>query len=1248
MGFVHLHSHSQFTILNGMPSPDQLVQAAEAFEMPAVAMTDTCNLFGAVQFHKAAKKSSVKAIFGSEIWMWPNGVKELQTIQKNKRVEDGGWHLNFLIENKAGYHNLSKLITEGIYHGIHYRPRIDWDLLEAHSEGLIITTSGLNGPLGYALAQDNPNLSAKEILERLGNIFGEDRILLELQDYAVPHQDLLNDLARSLSQELGFKTLVTNDVRYLKPQDAVSLDLLNCISFGQGFHDPTRPEYPTDQQYFKTESEMREIFPNDLDAIERTVEIAERCNFKFEFGTYYFPATTPPDADKLKENGETPKMNQKEYWADTEANWEYFYKAFPPPRSFNLPDPKDSIPPKPDGIGNMSSYFEWYCTEGLIIRLNSNDREAFQEYWDRLDFEMDIIESMGFPAYMLIVAEFINWSKDNEIPVGPGRGSAAGSLVAWAMGITDIDPLKYQLLFERFLNPERVSMPDIDVDFCQDRREEAIEHVREVYGPPLVSQIITYGKLAAKAAVKDISRALGINFNASNEIAGLVPEKPGTKLKDALAEQSTLDRLALNPMYNRVFRLAQNIEGKTRQTGIHAAGVVIADKPLVEHAPLYRDGPEGGPVVQYDMKSSESLGLIKFDFLGLKTLDQIRDALKMIKRNHGVDIDMATLPTENTDKAYTVLQEGDSVGVFQLESEGMQKLLKDMKPESLEDVIASIALYRPGPLSSGMDQTFIRRKNGKEPVEYLHPKLEGVLSNTYGSIVYQEQVMQIAQVMSDYSLGEADLLRRAMGKKDVDEMDRQKLIFVERAVKNGVAEATASEIFDLMAFFAGYGFNKSHSAAYGWISYQTAWLKAHYRPEYMAALMTSEANNTDKVASFLQDCKFPKDKRNTIPVLPPDVNESDYIFNVPKTPEGEVTPIRFGLTAVKGLGRKAILVITRERHHRGKFLSFMDFIDRVTERQSMEVTEQDVTLGLADKSDLNIDPPYFPVSKKVFENLIKCGALDWTQHSRKSLLAALPSALKQAQELDEERNAGQLSLFGGEMDVEAPEFKVPNTGVWSIQERMKQEKIALGLFLTAHPIAAYRGLVPEATRTSDVRAGSPMEYRVAGMTSYFENVSPKSGKPYAKVIIEDEDGTIPVFFFGRSFTDWQSVIQSNGPMVITLEKTISEERGASYNGRSAVSLLAIQEEHTTLVNIQVERRQLTQQFCQDLKQMLSDTPGDCPVELEISYTKRRESAKINVRLGDAVNPSDTLLQQLKKMVGNANNVRLKQGNQFLD
>ena len=663
--------------------------------------------------------------------------------------------------------------------------------------------------------------------------------------------------------------------------------------------------------------------------------------------------------------------------------------------------------------------------------------------------------------------------------------------------------------------------------------------MREVYGPPLVSQIITYGKLAAKAAVKDIARSLGVPFGASNELTGMVPDKPGTKLKDALAEEGVEPRLALNPLYNRVFKLALNIEGKTRQTGIHAAGVVIADRPLVEHAPLYRDGPEGGPVVQYDMKSSESLGLIKFDFLGLKTLDQIRDALVIIKENHGVEVDMENLPTDISDPAYTLLQKGDSIGVFQLESEGMQKLLEAMQPESLEDVIASIALFRPGPLSSGMDQTFVRRKNGLEPVEYLHPKLEQVLSNTYGSIVYQEQVMQIAQVMSDYSLGEADLLRRAMGKKDVAEMDRQKIIFVDRAVKNGVKEATAAEIFDLMAFFAGYGFNKSHSAAYGWISYQTAWLKAHYRPEYMAALMTSEAGTQTRCLDSSKTVIPKTGAEFTIEIKNPDINKSNYRFFVPKPKSDTKQHIQFLDCVVKGLGKRAIQVILRERNDLGLFTSFLQLLDRVVERQTMPVTKREVELELAEKDDLSLREPYFPVSKKVYENLIKCGAFDSLYQSRKSLLAALPKALEHAQDAQKERDSGQLSLFGDMMEVSIEEFKVPHTGDWSIQEQMKQEKIALGLYLTDHPITAYQKWTSECSTTNAARAVAHGEFRVAGIGTYYPQTN-KQGRPYGRVILEDQDGSIRINFYGKVYERLLPVIQGGGPMIVHLEKTTDE------------------------------------------------------------------------------------------------------------
>lgn len=1195
MPYVHLHNHTQFSILHGVPTPEDLVKAAAKYNMPAVALTDTCNFFGAVQFYKASKGSSVKPIFGTELWLWPQGIDNLSTAQG-----DGGWHLNFLVENKEGYHNLSKLITEAIYNGLHYRPRIDFALLEKYSKGLIVSTSGLNGPLGYALYQEDSHTQAKNILEKLGNIFDKDHLYLELQDFAIPKQIEMNQLAREMSAELGLDTIVTNDTRYIHAKDAVTLDMLNCIAFGEAINNPKRLRIESDQQYFKTEEEMYALFGDtDPEALERTGLIAERCNYSFKFGTYWFPATTPPDPDRTLENGQPAKMNEKEYWANTQRNWEYFYKAFPPPRSFNLPDPAtDPIPPKPDAVGNMSSYFEWYCTEGLKIRLGTDDRSKHPEYWERLDFETNIIEGMGFPAYMLIVAEFINWSKDNEIPVGPGRGSAAGSLVAWAMGITDIDPLRYALLFERFLNPERISMPDIDVDFCQDRRELAIKHVRDKYGTELVSQIITYGKLAAKAAIKDVARALGLDFRLSNEIASLVPEKPGTMLSEALDQPEVQARMNLHPLIRRVFTIAHNIEGKTRQTGIHAAGVVIADRPLVEHAPLYRDGEDSGPVVQYDMKSSESIGLIKFDFLGLKTLDQIRDALKMIKRNHNVDIDMQNLPTESSDPAFHLLQQGDSVGVFQLESSGMQALLLRMKPTNIEDIIASIALFRPGPLQSGMDKTFVDCKNGHQPIEYLHPKLENVLSNTYGSIVYQEQVMQIAQELASYSLGEADLLRRAMGKKDVKEMERQKSLFTERAVQNGVKENLANEIFDLMAYFAGYGFNKSHSAAYGWISYQTAWLKAHYRPEYMAALMTSESGNAEKVQNFIWDCMFPQEPENRVKVEYPCINKSMVEFNVlPKTRN-----IRYGLLAIKGVGINAVESIVKTRDS-GDFTSFMDFLERIDHQQ---------------------------VNKKVIENLIKCGAFDWTKTSRRALLEAFPEALTIAQKNQEEKKRGQLSLFGEDFSI--PDFEIVDTGEWSRDEKTKQEMIALGFYLTDHPIRDYDDFRKDTVKSASLRNHKEeKEDYFVGMCSSFRIFPGNNNSMRGLAILEDEEGIIEIPFYEPNLSKNQTVLQDGGPLRIKVNRQVKDGK-IRITGIETTSLLDIREKQTRLVRIHLQSTQLQDAFCQRLQTVLQEKPGRIPVELAVAYTKKSESAVLYMNTNITVNPSDELRKVLQEFL----------------
>ena len=1235
MPFAHLHTHTQYSILNGTCKTEELLEKAEEYNMPALGITDTCNLYGAINFYKTAKKSSCKAIYGAEIWMWPDGLDSLQDhkTKAKKAPADGGWHLAFLIENKVGYTNLSALITKAIFDGMHYRPRIDFALLEKHSEGLIALTSGLNGPIGSSLFERHPEEIARQNIERLANIFGEDRLFLELQDFAIPEQEQMNDLARKIGIDFGLKTVVTNDVRHINPQEAVTLDLLNCVAYNLNVDDPDRLSLQTDQQYFKTEEEMRELFPDDIEAIERTVEIAERCEFQFKMAPpYFFPATTPPDEDapipEEYEKRET-RMDIRECWADTQRNWEYFYKAFPPPVSFNLPDPKISIPPKPEGVGNICSYFEWYCEEGLKVRLNKYDRinhdyrgKTKEDYWKRLKFETDIIEHMGFPAYMLIVAEFINWSKDNDIPVGPGRGSAAGSIVAWAMGITDIDPLLYDLLFERFLNPERVSMPDIDVDFCQDRREDAIKHVRDKYGSELVSQIITYGKMAARAAIKDIARALGVEFQASNELAGFVPEKPGTKLQEALDLPIVQNYMETNPLAKRVFSLAKSVENMTRQTGIHAAGVVIADKPLEVYAPLYRDGDDGGPVVQYDMKSAESIGLIKFDFLGLKTLDQIRDALKFIKYNHGEDIDIGIIPLDDL-KAYKLLQAGDTVGVFQLESEGMQGLLKRMAPENIEDVIASIALYRPGPLQSGMDGTFVDCKKDPSLIEYKHPKLEKVLSNTYGSIVYQEQVMQIAQELSGYSLGEADLLRRAMGKKDVDEMDRQKKRFVQgflpyEGFPREKEKETAAEIFDLMAYFAGYGFNKSHSAAYGMISYQTGWLKAQYKPEYMAALMSIECGNSDKVNVFIKDCKNPKKDRDRgyepdkIKILVPDINKSYWEFYVPKG----TTDIRFGFGAIKGAGKNAIesIIKSRKKTKKGEFKDFMDFLEAID---------------------------FSKVNKKVLENLIKCGAFDWTGHSRKSLFESLPSGIKVAQKAQEQKNSGQLSLFGS--SFAKPTLEIPDLGEWPLRTKMKFEKEALGFYITDHPINSYQDIIDTCNTSSTDFVINHLsvdhEFSIAGIIVSANTMLTKTGKEMVLVDIEDADNVLTCAFFGEAFQKNQENFQKGLAVLLTGKKEWNKNRQMdSFKGEKIVALSDLQKTQTRRVIIRLDLAKLDAQFLNDLETIFIQNRGNCPIEIMFRY---KDTATISLEIESQITPNDNFTLAMETLLGSAEALELR-------
>ncbi|MFH1466392.1 MAG: DNA polymerase III subunit alpha [Pseudomonadota bacterium] len=1195
MAFAHLHVHSQYTLLDGAFAPGDAVARAAALGQPAMALTDRCNLYGAVEFYKAAKGAGIHAIIGSELTVQPEGI-----AYKDPKGLLGGWSLVLLVEDEQGYRNLSSLITRAIFDGMHHRPRVDLALLHKHREGLIALTSGVKGPIGRALTQGHPE-EARARVQALGEIFGEEHLYVELQDIGLPRQREINQLARALAAEHGLHTVVTNAVHYLRPQDVVTQQVLHAIGAAEALDGPERLVTPTDQAYLKSEEELREVFPEDGDAIERSVAIADRCRFAFTFGSYHFPATTPPDTAEE---------------ADTDANWAYFYKAFPPPRDFGLPDPAEAIPPRPPGAGNLNGYFRWYSEQGLALRLPDLPAHEHQAYLDRLERELGIIIQMQFPAYLLIVAEFINWAKDHGIPVGPGRGSAAGSVVAWAMRITDVDPIRFTLLFERFLNPDRVSMPDIDVDFCQDRREEAIEHVREKYGSPLVSQIITYGKLKAKAALKDVARVLSLNFNEADRITKLVPNELDMTLEKALLEPAFQALAAADPRVLRVVALARQVEGMTRQTGVHAAGVVIADQPLETYAPLYRDSADGGPVVQYEMKAAESVGLIKFDFLGLKTLDQIRDAVAMIERNTGERIDMARIPLDDPE-TYALLTAGDSMGVFQVESDGMQKLLQRIQPQSIEEAVALIALYRPGPLQSGMVEDFIECKHGRKEIQYPLPQLEPILKPTYGVVLYQEQVMQVAQVLSGYSLGEADLLRRAMGKKKKEEMDKQAERFLSGAEKNGIHRQKAAEIFELLAKFAGYGFNKSHSAAYGIVAYQTAWLKAHHRAEYMAALMSIEADNSDKVVAYQRDCK-----QAGIAILPPDANQSQAAFDVPAKNRRS---IRYGLGAVKNVGSAAVEVIIKARREAGgRFRDLGHFLDKV---------------------DLS------KVNKRVIESLIKAGAFDWTGLARAAMMAGLDDAMRVAQQAQETRASGQVSLFGA-ATAPLPAFRFPDVPEWATGERLANEREALGFFLSGHPLEPYmRDLARHITCTLDrlpalaPAAGAPRDFRnrgnevtVAGMVSGLRTIRTQRGR-MAFATLADPTGTADCSFFGEVWEQSREVLQSERPVLI--RGRIEQREGREAPTLKVESVQPISEllsANTREVRLYLRRRDLSPRKLEALVKLLGAFPGGCTGSIELDFDQRA-TVHLRAPASRGLAPDDALRTELEALFGRADVVR---------
>ena len=1055
-GFVHLHCHTEYSLLDGANKVDKLFQRIKMLKQPAVAMTDHGNMFGAVEFYREAISHGIKPIIGCEIYVAPTSRFEKKGVDRGPKEYNN--HLILLAMNRDGYRNLCKLVSLGYMEGFYYKPRIDKELLKELNGGLIALSACLQGEVSQALSSGNVE-KAKTAAESYLSIFG-DRYYIEIQDNKLAEQEKVNRLLVEMARDLSIPVVATNDCHYGERDDFHAHDVLLCVQTGKTVTDDNRLKLETDELYLKSAEEMIGGFDYCPGAVERTLEIAERCHVEMEFGKYHFPTYTPP-------------------------------------KEISLDD-----------------YLDELARSGLKERLaDIEEPELRASYLERLEYELEVIKRMQFPGYFLVVADFINYAKQNGIPVGPGRGSSAGSLVAYALKITDLDPIRHVLLFERFLNPERRSMPDIDVDFCIRGRAQVIQYVKDKYGADRVAQIATFGTLKAKAAIKDVGRALGFTFAETDMIAKLIPApKQGFDypLTESMKMEPRLPELMKSdPRVKTLIEHALRLEGLVRHASTHAAGVVLSNLPLVDHLPLFVD-KEGGIVTQFDMSCVEKIGLVKFDFLGLKTLTLIHDCLKLIESTQGVKIDLERLPLDDK-KTYRLLCKGNTTGVFQLESTGIREMTVKIRPNCFEDLVAILALYRPGPLDSGMAEEYIKRKHGKENFKYLHPHLEPVLKDTYGVIVYQEQVMQIAQILGGYTMGDADILRRAMGKKDPEEMAAQRERFVEGARKKNIDEKTATEIFDQMETFARYGFNKSHSAAYALVSYQTAYLKSHYPVEFMAALMTSEMGDTDKVIKNLAECR-----EKGIEVLAPDINESRSDF----TPVG--AKVRFGLAAVKSVGEKAVEVILESRRRDGAFQSLFDFCRRV-----------DLTA----------------VNRRVIENLINCGAFDSTQVSRARMIGALDEAIRAGQAHQRDEASNQIDIFSllgtPGKGQNRPGDVYPQVKEWSQQELLVFEKEALGFYITGHPLDKYDRVIKRVI--SGTAAGikeRPVagEVKLAGVVSALKLRNTKKGDRYGSFNLEDKTGFLEVIAWPEIYKKSAELLGSDDPIFIKGKLEVGEDR----------------------------------------------------------------------------------------------------------
>jgi len=1160
--FVHLHLHTEYSLLDGAISIDNLIKKAVEYRMPAVAVTDHGNLFGVIDFYQKAKKAGIKPIIGCEMYVAPGS--RFEKSSPAGKNEEASYHLILLVRNKQGYKNLVKLVTAAYLEGFYYKPRIDKDLLRQHSEGLIGSTACLGGEVPALLLQGRYE-DAKRVALEYQDILGRENFYLELQENGIPEQTQANRELVRLSTDTGIPLIATNDCHYLEKGDHKSHDALLCIQTGKTVKEENRMRFSSETFYLRSPEEMKRIFAATPEAITNTVAIAERCNLEIELGKYHLPNFPVPEGS-----------TRESYMAELA------------------------------GKGLEERFKEIESVRGA----GSIDREVYKQ---RLEYELQMIGKMGFAGYFLIVWDFIRYAREHGIPVGPGRGSAAGSLVAYSLRITDIDPLPYNLLFERFLNPERISMPDIDVDFCMDRRDEVFKYVVEKYGQDHVSQIITYGTMLAKGVIRDVGRVLDIPYSEVDKVAKLVPNTLNISLDEAMKQEPKLGELAKERHMAELMEIAQNLEGQVRHASKHAAGVVISQEPLTEYLPLFKT-PKDEIITQYDMKGVEKIGLVKFDFLGLKTLTVIFKAVELI------NLRMQKAPLAQNDifaiqrlplddaKTYELLGRGDTAGIFQLESSGMRDIVIKMKPQCFEDLIALVALYRPGPIQSGMVDDFIKRKKGSTRITYELPALEPILKDTYGVIVYQEQVMQISRTLAGYSLGGADLLRRAMGKKDPEVMAKEKVPFLEGAKKQGIDLKKAEKIFDLMAKFAEYGFNKSHSAAYALISYQTAFLKAHFPVEYMAALLTSEVQVTDKVVKYIHETR-----QMGITILPPDANQSMWDFTVVEAhdrdsiePGSNIGSIRFGLAAVKNVGLSAIEAIIEARQARGLFTSLEDFCKKVDQRR---------------------------VNRRVLEALIKCGAFDFTGARRAQMIEAIDMVIDQAGRHQEQEAIGQFSIFAS-LEGEK-EQALPDVAEWKENQLLAYEKESIGFYLSGHPLAAFQADMKRyasATTETLENIQDGRDVTICGIIAGMKlKVTKKSQEKMAILDLEDLSGSVEVVVFPDLYKSSHHLLLTDTPLLVagTLDKS---EQGNKIKAVRLHLLAEVKKRGTSRMDIRLNATGLTQDDLIKVKDILVRYQGNVPVFLRLQNPLHKDSL-ISAGRELRVNPTEKLINELEAVLG---------------